>query len=443
MLAASARLPRPLNARKPVDTDADQVFPGYGQCVFLLVMAVSYHWLLTFAHTNLHIQPTTTLVGLVELALYLWVIVLVLRAPRSMPSIVLFLFTMATMFVLAVLREGYLDPKAIRDLLIPFLFFFLASSRRATDASERRLVSAVFWVVVLGAVVEVGLAGDYGRVFNTFNYHVAIGTISAESAHFSGMDVTLNALRPQGIGTTALNWLVGQRRISSVFVEPVSLGNYCVVMFAWICAHPWAEVRRLWWMLLMVAFLMLLSDSRFAMVAVGALVLIRCLVAPGAMKALAMASPFVGVALAIGLAAFHPMHGDNLPGRLTTSGYVFMDFPPQAYFGLHAFAARFGDMGYAYALTRFGLPLVVVLWGVVALRTARTDRQTRFQSLALIYISMILSISGSSAFALKTAALTWFLIGLGYASSGPATAAVPPGGAIVAPGRARRGVFQP
>lgn len=388
----------------------------FRQISVILLLTIAYHWLLVFLQTNTGVRPSAAVVGLVELIIYCWVAFLILMTRRSMSAVAIFTLTLAGLFLLAVVREGYLDFKAFRDLLIPFLFYSLAASSSFSEFDERRLVKYLLLLVLLGGVIEIFLGASYGKYFNTFNYHVAIGTISADSAHFSGMDVTLNAIRPEGLGSTILSPIVGQRRLSSVFIEPVSLGNYCVVLAAWVLSHDWLGIRKNWWIFSFALCLMLLSDSRFAMLSVSMLAALRLMVPITVLRLVSIAAPIIGIVTTVCVASFFPAFGDNIIGRLTTSGNVFINFPISAYFGLRAFTAHFGDMGYAYVVTRFGLPLGLMLWGLVSLRNPTQLRGRRFQAMALIYVSLILSVSGTSVFALKTAALTWFLIGLGFVS---------------------------
>jgi putative polymerase len=71
----------------------------------------------------------------------------------------------------------------------------------------------------------------------------------------------------------------------------------------------------------------------------------------------------------------------------------------------------FGDMGFAYVLSRFGAPQLIALLLVLFLVPTASDRAQRFRALLVLYFFCSLAISGTSAFALKTAGLMWFLFG--------------------------------
>jgi putative polymerase len=79
--------------------------------------------------------------------------------------------------------------------------------------------------------------------------------------------------------------------------------------------------------------------------------------------------------------------------------------------GVQGFNLPYGDMGYAYLLSRWGVLLCIALWGALWMVKMPDERGVRFRAYAALYISLILTVSGTSFFALKTAGLLWFLVG--------------------------------
>lgn len=75
-------------------------------------------------------------------------------------------------------------------------------------------------------------------------------------------------------------------------------------------------------------------------------------------------------------------------------------------------------MGYAYLLSRWGVLLCLTLWGALWMIKMKDACGERFRAYAALYISLILTVSGTSFFALKTAGLLWFLVG-GCAKTAP------------------------
>jgi putative polymerase len=81
-------------------------------------------------------------------------------------------------------------------------------------------------------------------------------------------------------------------------------------------------------------------------------------------------------------------------------------------------------MGYAYIFSRFGLPLCVLLVVAVFLLPNHDLRGMRYRAFLMLYLALILSVSGTSAFALKTAGMLWFLLGVLSTLPAPAAAQI-------------------
>jgi putative polymerase len=287
-------------------------------------------------------------------------------------------------------------------------------------------------LVVAGVVVAIGLvqavaADAYNRVFNTFNYYVNLGGISTASAQVAGQAVTLNGMRPEGIGRTLLPQLLGAQRVASVFLEPVSLGNFAVILLAWGLAKPWAEWRTAGWFIAAALVCIVLADSRFGFYMIGLLVLLR-LTLHGVGHWLGLVFPAAGACALLLLATYAPTVGDNLLGRMTVSGQYLLQFNEWNLLGVRDFATNFGDMGYAYVFSRFSLPGAALMWACVYALPLRDEAARRFRTFMSAYVTLILCVSGTSLFALKTAGLVWFALGaLSMRNPVPATTTQPQG----------------
>jgi putative polymerase len=89
-----------------------------------------------------------------------------------------------------------------------------------------------------------------------------------------------------------------------------------------------------------------------------------------------------------------------------------LDFNEARLMGLDSPLPGYGDMGYAYVLSRFGVLQVIALLLVLFLLPCYSERAQRFRGLIVLYFFSSLAISGTSVFALKTAGLMWFLLGV-------------------------------
>jgi len=373
----------------------------------LLLGSTCYLLLLSFLNANV-LRVSPGLVALVEVVLYLLCIALQFRR-FPLGTLVMCLFVVGWL-LLAWLIRAEPDPKGVRDLIIPFLF--LSLGRYVADPSlADSLVKRIAVVVLLIGIVEAAFTHLYAVWFNTFSFYVNLGNIGEKAAMFDGQMLTLNGYRPEGIGRTLLPFLLGSHRASSVFLEPVSMGNFAVILLAWILSKPKVEIFRSLIPLTVALAVIVLADSRFGLLMTAALLVMRglplWLIGRGAILI-----PLVTLAVVLGIAEYLPSGGDNIMGRITRSGHELLKFDGALLMGLSGPLPANGDMGYAYISSRFGAPLVLALVAALCLLPMRSDQGRWFRSMVLVYFCANLAISGTSIFALKTAGLLWFLFGV-------------------------------
>ena len=371
----------------------------------LLVASVCYLSVLSFLNAR-GIHASATLVGLVEALIYIGCLsVQIKRLPLS--TVALSCCVCAWIVFTWLIRQSP-DVKSLRDLLIPVLFLSLGQYVANVGFADRCLKLIVGILVAMG-LFEVIFTDTYASLFNTFSFYVNVGGINESSAMFQGQMLTLNGYRPEGIGRTILPFLLGSHRASSVLMEPVSLGNFSVILLAWVLSKSWPEIRKSYGFVLSAALLITLCDSRFGLMMSAALITYRWLPIH---RRLAPTLPFLMLAFVIGLASFMPSDGDNLLGRITRSGIELLRFDWSLLLGLSGPLPNFGDMGYAYLLSRFGAPLSIALCVALFLIPMADMRGVRFRALIVLYLFASLAISGTSIFALKTAGIMWFLFGV-------------------------------
>jgi putative polymerase len=379
-----------------------------GYAIFLLLAVTTHHWLLCLMHTQ-GIGVSVGKVALAELLIYAACVPLMVHR-LSLRSLIAVFVALGITGLLALLRGGYFDPKAARDLLIPLVFVWAGRSFAQGGRSLDWPLLAVTAVIAAIGLVQAAVPELYNRFFNTFSYYVDLGGIQASSAQVAGQSVTLNGLRPEGIGRTLLPQVLGAQRVASVFLEPVSLGNFAVILTAYGLAKPWREWRMVAGFLFAALLLITLADSRFGIYMFGLLVLLR-LVLHGSAHAVSIVFPLLGAGALLALATYAPGMGDNLIGRMTVSGQYLLTFDEMSLLGLREYATNFGDMGYAYVLSRFGLVGVALMWLCVFMLPLPDEAARRFRTFASAYVTLILCVSGTSLFALKTAGVLWFVLG--------------------------------
>ena len=374
----------------------------------ILVFSITYQALLALIHTHIH-QTSSLVVAMTEFLLYLGCILILSRRIR-LEFVALISLVLAYLFVLSIFRNA-LEVKGLRDAMIPLLFYWLGR-HVANTAYADRLVKMLVWVVLAFGFFELFFLELYTRLINIFSYYVSTGTVTLTTNYIRDSALNLNGLRPDGIGRTIFPSLLGSHRISSVFLEPVSLGNFSVIVAAWGLSKPSAEFKQTLFLVLAAMTLIALSDSRYGLIVVTALIIMRLSV-KGRLNDVAIILPFVSLGVLILIARlFEGGLADNVMGRLFWTGHTLLSFDISKLLGIQGFRIPYGDMGYAYLLSRWGVLLCLALWVAFWMVKIPDASARRFRAYTAIYISLILTVSGTSFFALKTAGLLWFLVGV-------------------------------
>jgi putative polymerase len=377
---------------------------------FIIVASVGYQAVLCLIN-NFVMPASRPLVGLAE------AIILCACAPllarRLLPGVVALACVAGAMLCLVGLLNEQLNIKAFRDIAIPLCYFWLGCNIGKPEMADRAIKVAIYVVITLG-MFELLFVDRYTELFDIFSYYVNIGSLLPVTDYVRESKLQFNGIRPEGIGRTLLPGLLGPHRVSSVFLEPVSLGNFATLCAAWGIARDKHEWRKGVFFVGAAIFMMVLSDSRFALMTVSLFFALRIFL-QGKLINFAVIAPFaaVGMLVLVGLSTTNNFSGlvnDNLSGRLAYSGWSLMEFdlPMLLATNIHD---SYPDEGYAHMLSTFGLPLCMLFWFTLWLLPMPTAQSARFRALASVYIALILCISGSSFFALKSAGLLWFLVG--------------------------------
>lgn len=372
----------------------------------VIIAAVVYQALLCLLNT-LGIRTSAAFVGASEALIIMACVPLLVR--RLSKGAIIFALFAGVHLCLASIISGQLNIKALRDLIIPLCFLWLGWNLGRPEFVDRILKYIIVIVLVMG-FFELLLLDTYTQFFDIFSYYISTGNLQPITEYERESKLQLNGIRPEGIGRTLLPALLGSHRVSSVFLEPVSLGNFATMIAAWGLSRDSHEWRNSVFFVVSAIVLMVLSDSRFALLLVPLMLAMRLLLR-GAGYYIALLAPFVAILMLLIVGVFiTDKIGDTFLGRLAISGWALLEFDVATLFGV-APPANFGDMGYAYALSRFSLPMCLALWFCFWLLPMPDERGIRFRAFVALYIALILSVSGTSLFAFKTAALLWFMTG--------------------------------
>lgn len=391
----------------PVQTaEAIQLQRDQRWLIGIMLATVSYQAALCLLNTH-GLHASRALLGLSEGIILAACMPVIFR--RIQPGVLLLATSAGAVFCLLALVSGQLNIKTIRDLAIPLCYFWLGCNLGRPEFADKALRWAIALVLVMG-MFELLALDAYTNLFNIFSYYVNTGNLDPTNSFASGSKLQLNGTRPEGIGRTLLPQIFGSHRVSSVFLEPVSLGNFATLCAAWGLSKERSELRSMIFFVLTAVAMIVISDSRFALTSVGLMILMRLLLR-GKAYYLSLFAPFAAVTilLALGGDTFR-LTEDSFSGRLALSGSALYEFGLDTLFATTV-PDPYADMGYAHLISAFGLPLTLVFWASLWLLPMPDMTGERFRSFAAIYITLILCVSGFSLYALKTSGVLWLLMG--------------------------------
>jgi putative polymerase len=317
--------------------------------------------------------------------------------------------------------EG-LQIKPLRDLLIPIAFLFLGM--RAADVRRADLLVRIagFLVVTVG-LIEYAFPDRFTEVFNIAKFYIDRGSMGASQAAQSS-NLFISGMRPEGLGGRNLLPFLGDHRVSSIFLEPISAGNFGIIAFMWGLVRS-LQTRRVTWDFFVVAVVMIvLSDSRFgAMFCVMAALLALMPVALGAVMAASLPAAALLALLLLpdDLSKLHVV-GNGFINRLILSGRFLGALDLQNWFGVKSPEFMPFDSGYAYAFIGVGVVGAVGFWAMLWAIEGTTWQFRLFRNLTGAYYGVLLCVS-NSPFTIKTASLLWFLFGVLAHASQPTPSA--------------------
>lgn len=326
------------------------------------------------------------------------------RQPGRMDYLLILL--LVNWILLSILRQTmYL--KLLRDVAIIPIFVMLGLASRGVSIHRR-----LFWlhmVVLAFAVWEAVSVKTFVSVFSVADFFahtrgVASDTWSVDSGLY------LSSVRPE---QRFLFPTLPIHRLSSVFLEPVSLGNYVIIATIWLAGF-WKQIPAAMRVTAAIATVLLLvgSDSRMASVTCLVILLALPLRRHIPWFAPALTAPLVIAGMFLAVSLFGLKGGlDDFGGRIAYSVDVFRSFGLEDYSGTSlAKILDVQDAGFAYLIMSQSLITVLVLWAILFLRPTRTPENRYIHFAVATYLALNLTVSWS-LFTIKTAGLLWFLLG--------------------------------
>lgn len=392
----------------------------------LLLLAIGYNFLLALFNASVHPVGASSAYA-VELAIYAGCFLFGLRSLGRDGQLLVFtgLGLVLAFNLLRFLETWSFDLKLVRDAIIPFAFLTLGTAYRG------RLHKLVLWlavIVVLVAIFEMAFPNLYGDLVDPRSYFVNTRGNSEDDFWNEASKLYVSATRPG-----ERNWLGGFElpRVSSIFVEPVTMGNF-IIFFCAVAITFWRSLRvaGVVFSLVLILFLLIASDGRLA----SATCLLMLMLAPLLRRTdqTLAAFLFIGVLLAgwlgvwaLGVSAYE----DTMMGRVFVSVDAINTMSPREWFGMDLAAPyRYSDSGIAYFIA--GQSILVVLVFLIAysfLLRMPTSNGQLFKNLFVVAFALSLLVS-NAYFSIKTAGLWWFACGYFWRLQIPQTAPALKGG---------------
>jgi putative polymerase len=266
---------------------------------------------------------------------------------------------------------------------------------------------AILLILALAAALFEQLALDtFLKYFDVIHYYVARGTVTEDVGTDSGLFVSGTRFEER----TLLSFL-GDHRVSGIFLEPVSVGNFGAIAFAWVLLRDRRRPGPFIAKILVILTILVLADARFGFY-LCVLTLTLYLAAPLIRPTMLLPLPFAAI---VGLVVYAGVHwqdsvDNTIAGRFLFAGNLLATLTPWQVFGLQVNDAFMADAGYAYSLVKAGLAGLAALWALFVY-TPNLDKDAwRFKVFIAFYVVFLLTVS-TSLFSIKTAALVWFFYG--------------------------------
>ena len=299
--------------------------------------AVLFNLALCFVNTTLFAVGVSAVIA-AEIALIGMALGLIWYRGYALYTILLLL---TAYFFAVMLIRSELDPKIARDLVIPIVFFFLGrylGSFRSAD----RLVTLLIFVALGGALFEWLALNAYLHFFDVIHYYQARGTeqtLEADTAaglFIKGTETAgglfINATR---FDERTLLPFLGEHRVSGIFMEPVSLGNFGAIAFAWVLLRDRSRIWIFGAKILAIATILVLADARFGFY-LCLFALVIYIAAPLIRPTMLFVAPFLAIIALVTYAGIHwnAVWDNTMIGRFLSSGHSIASLDPWQVLGL-------------------------------------------------------------------------------------------------------------
>lgn len=295
--------------------------------------------------------------------------------------------------------------KSLRDVMIMPVFIVLGLAAYRLEFTK--ILIGIGLMVMAFALAEAIMPEKFLTIFNFKSYFVAKGAM--EDLEWLSLNTFASGMRPGG---RFLFDLPGVHRISSVFLEPVSLGFFAFISALYFIAIKKSMRTGLYILGLSLSFLLIwLSDARMALGCLVTMLLLRPVFARMDHRFSALVFPAF-IFMAYVLDQFHLLNasGEGLGARIHSTMKVLSETDFELLLGLSSFSFT-ADSALADLLQSQGI-LGVLLFCLAPIFFMRKmpERSRIYMFGVALYISFGFLLS-PAIYSIKTAALLWFMYG--------------------------------
>jgi hypothetical protein len=387
----------------------DDLFSAFGVPSLILLAAVLYNAGLAFLNAH-GVSVGQTDVALVEIAIVFCAALYVVYRMNSLKGLALplvFSGLAFSLFAYVSIVNEQIFIKSLRDVMLILIFFLLGGL-----VKEKALLTAmraITFLVMFFLAIEVWFLETYVSLFQPAKYYFNTRGIEELSVDETGL--FRNAL---GFEERLSFSFFTDHRVSSLFLEQVSLANFCILLAIFVCAF-WNKIGGLERLIYILCIaIMLVGNSSRTAAFMCAILPIGYFIFPYLPRFFTLL--YLPLMIVVAFIFFYDPHfpgmTDDLKGRIGMTVHMLatMDY---SYLtgGNLAQITKTADSGLAYLLFTQTIIGVLALWLFVGLVVPPVKRSYKRFSHGINLFIWVNLLTSAAIFSIKISAPLWFIAG--------------------------------
>ena len=375
--------------------------------ILIVIAAILMNFILSILNNHI-LSMSRKSVEIVQLLLTACIpIIFLQRRPKVNEKYYLICAVLFVFYIIAMVYKEQVSIHFLYKLFIIQLFLLLGASVKKIDI---RYLKWLLYFIFIVALIEAIFPSLYSRLVNPFSYYVSTRDWVNRFAVNNNMKLHDFGLYVGANRSTGSIFNLAGHRVGSIFLEPLSLGYFCVIYSIIMCNIYWGRVKNLLLPLGICFILVLLSDTRSALfmfiLLIPAMYFVRLL--PKQIFYLMPILFLIFVLMIIEYSFLDQWYEYKFRLSITTNAIINASFT-DILFG-KAFTIYTGDSGIIELINGAGL-----IGAFLFYITASGLVSGKFLNSPIIFSSMLFllvaSIFGGAFFSIKTASLLGFSIG--------------------------------